>query len=113
MYCQHELDSELDPNDPFAARDKAEHDKLLAIGRSFETKYVIFFLMFYTISIRNFVSDNWIDTKICTTQWKTLERDAFSSGKIYKVVYRAMQYYASHSDPQKKFNYALFWNTQF
>jgi hypothetical protein len=31
---------DIDPNDPFALKDKAEHDKMLAIGRAFEAKYV-------------------------------------------------------------------------
>lgn len=30
----------LDPDDPFAAEDEAEHDKMLAIARTFEAKYV-------------------------------------------------------------------------
>jgi len=30
----------LDPDDPFAAKDQAEHEKMLAIARGFESKYV-------------------------------------------------------------------------
>lgn len=41
VYKQAESDlADIDPNDPFALKDKAEHDKLLAIGRAFEAKYV-------------------------------------------------------------------------
>ena len=31
-----------DEDDPFAGKDRAEHDKLLAIAKSFEEKYVRF-----------------------------------------------------------------------
>ena len=32
--------ADVDPDDPFAAKDMAEHDKMVALAKSFEAKYV-------------------------------------------------------------------------
>jgi len=34
----------IDPDDPFAAQDRAEHDKMVAIAKGFEAKYVCLFI---------------------------------------------------------------------
>ena len=33
----------MNPDDPFAAQDKAEHDKMVALAKGFEAKYVCLF----------------------------------------------------------------------
>jgi len=38
----------IDADDPFAAQDRAEHDKMVAIAKGFEAKYVCLYL-FYVI----------------------------------------------------------------
>jgi len=35
--------ADVDPDDPFAAQDKAEHDKMVAVAKGFEAKYVRLF----------------------------------------------------------------------
>lgn len=35
-----DLAGNVDPDDPFAAQDRAEHDKMVAIAKDFEAKYV-------------------------------------------------------------------------
>ena len=32
--------TDVDADDPFAAQDRAEHDKLVAVAKGFEAKYV-------------------------------------------------------------------------
>jgi len=31
---------DIDADDPFAAQDRAEHDRMVAVAKSFEAKYV-------------------------------------------------------------------------
>jgi len=35
--------TDVDPDDPFAAQDKAEHDKMVAMAKRYEAKYVSFY----------------------------------------------------------------------
>ena len=44
---QEDKKEDLDPNDPFAAKDAAEHDKMVALAQSFEQKYVKALIVFY------------------------------------------------------------------
>ena len=40
ILCHLQDEKELDENDPFAQKDRVEDDKLAALAKSFETKYV-------------------------------------------------------------------------
>ena len=46
----------IDPNDPFAAKDMAEHDKMVALAKSFEAKYVTTFHSHLDIRWSSFVT---------------------------------------------------------
>jgi len=35
--------ADVNPDDPFAAQDRAEHDKMVALAKGFEAKYVWLF----------------------------------------------------------------------
>jgi len=54
VYCLQANSDELtdiDPDDPFAVQDRAEHDRMLALAKGFEAKYVCLLLFHVTACI--------------------------------------------------------------